>query len=131
MHVREEEFSSLVTRIRSQHSLRPIYVLVPTNTLGTHLRRLIASERPAVNVRFVTFPNLAQAVAIEQLVGSKRIPLPAMADFLAARKAIQAKVRPDGYFGPIKDFPGTPRAVLKTLTDLKKAGVGPRELLEI
>ncbi|MGH2403139.1 MAG: PD-(D/E)XK nuclease family protein [bacterium] len=92
------------------------------------LRRVISAGRPAVNVRFVTFLDLAKSVAIADLVASKRIPMPAMADFLAARKAIQTKVRPEGYFGPIKEFPGTPRAVLKTLTDLKKAGIGASEL---
>lgn len=126
----EAELSRIIQEIRRENALRPIYILVPTHILGTRLSRVISADKPAINVRFVTFPDLARAVAITDLVASKRIPLPAMADFLAARKAIHAKVRPDGYFGPIKDFPGTPRAVLKTLTDLKKAGIGPAAFLE-
>jgi ATP-dependent helicase/nuclease subunit B len=124
----EAEFLRLLGEVRRDSGLRAIYVVVPTHVLGTRLLRLISAERPAVNVRFVTFPDLAGSVGIADLVASNRIPMPAMADFLAARKAIQAKVRPDGYFGPIKDFPGTPRAVLRTLTDLKKAGIGAAEL---
>jgi len=127
----EAEFSRLVEEIRREGGLSPIYVIVPTHVLGTRLLRVISATRPAVNVRFVTFPDFAGAVAIADLVNSKRIPLPPMADFLTARTAIQAKVRPVGYFGPIKEFPGTPRAVLTTLTDLKKAGIGPAELRRI
>jgi ATP-dependent helicase/nuclease subunit B len=124
----EAEFSRLLGEIRRDGGLRTVYVVVPTHVLGTRLLRLISADRPAVNVRFVTFPDLAESVAIADLVASSRTSMPAMADFLAARKAIQAKVRPDGYFGPIKEFPGTPRAVLRTLTDLKKEGIGPAEI---
>ncbi|HEY3248128.1 MAG TPA: PD-(D/E)XK nuclease family protein [bacterium] len=124
----EGEFTRLVEGIRRDQGFRSVFVVVPTHVLGERLLRIISATRPSINVRFVTFPDLAQAVAIAELVKSSRIPMPSMADFLAARKAIQAKVRPDGYLGPIKDFPGTPRAVLKTLTDLKKAGIGPEDL---
>ncbi|HEY3247627.1 MAG TPA: hypothetical protein VGK88_04980, partial [bacterium] len=122
------QFARLIDDIRREAALQSIFVIVPTHILGEHLLRAISRDRPAFNVRFVTFLDLAKAVAVADLVASRRIQLPPMGDFLAARKAIQTKVRPDGYLGPIKEFPGTPRAVLKTLTDLKKAGLGPQEL---
>lgn len=115
--------------LRDRDCLASIHVLVPSHVLGRHLMRLLARGRGVCfNVRFVTFPGLAEAVGIERIVASRRIPLPGMADYLIARKAITTRVGADSYLWPILQFPRTPRTVLATLTDLKKAGVAPEHL---
>lgn len=81
-----------------------------------------------LNARFLTFPDLAHAVALERLAPSGRIPQPPLADFLIARRAIAAKVGQGGYFAPVSTFPNTPRTILASLGDLKRAGIGPDRL---
>jgi hypothetical protein len=129
-HLLEDSFCSTVAVWRSQDRLRPIYVLVPTRVLGRHLMRAVASRHGvSFNVQFKTFPDLAETVAAEQLVSSGRLPLPPLAELLIARKALQAVVHTEGsYFAPVREFPRTPRRILATIVDLKKAGVGPGPL---
>ncbi|HLW61180.1 MAG TPA: PD-(D/E)XK nuclease family protein [bacterium] len=127
----EDAFSEAVAAIRRRDPLGSIVVLVPTHVLGRHLMRLLAQRHGVCfNVRFQTFPDFAESVGLEALVASGRIPVSPLGAFLIARKAINAKVTSDGYFAPIRESPGTPRAVLITLTDLKKAGVTPDRLEE-
>jgi ATP-dependent helicase/nuclease subunit B len=126
----ENAFCEVVAAVRARSPLASIYVLVPTHILGRHLLRTVAHRYGACfNVRFHTFPDLAEVIGIEALVATKRIPPPSLADFLIIRKAINAKVGPTGYFAPIRESPGTARAVLASLTDVKKAGIAPAELL--
>ena len=60
---------------------------------GTSCRPPARRHGICINVRFHTFPDFAEIVGIEAIVASKRLPLPRLADFLFARKAISAKVR--------------------------------------
>lgn len=127
----EDGLCEVIAALRRQSTLASIYVLVPTHVLGRHLMRLLARRHDVCfNVRFHTFPDLAEIVGIEALVASKRLPLPPLAGFLIARKAISAKVSSAGYFAPIRESPGTPRSVLASLNDLKKAGLTPQEVLD-
>lgn len=125
----EDALDSTIASVRGRECLAPVYVLVPTHVLGLHLMRVFARRHGVcLNIRFTTFPDLAEAVAIERLVALKRATLPAMADFLITRKAVNTKVGTGRYFDPIRDFPSTPRAFLSSLTDLKKAGISPADL---
>lgn len=127
----EDAFSEAVGTLRAGHPLDPIHVLVPTHVLGRHLMRTVARRAGVCfNVRFVTFPDLAEQVACERLAASGRMALPPLGDFLIARKAIKARVPAAGYLAPIRDSPGTPRAVLSSVTDLKKAGITADQLEE-
>lgn len=127
----EDAFDSMVASLRERERLAPVYVLVPAHVLARHLMRAVARRRGVCfNVRFMTFPDLAESVGTEEIVALKRVPLPEMADFLIARKAVNAKVGDGSYFASIRDFPSTPRAFLNSLTDLKKAGIAPVGLEE-
>jgi ATP-dependent helicase/DNAse subunit B len=127
----EDAFCETVATLRERDRLASIYVLVPTHILGRHLMRTVARRHGiCFNVRFHTFPDLAEIIGIEELVATGRIPLLPLADFLIGRKAINAAVPPDGYFAPIRDFPSTPRTLLASLTDLKKGGITPDRLEE-
>jgi ATP-dependent helicase/nuclease subunit B len=126
----EDGFCEAIAALRGRVPLDSIYVLVPTHVLGRHLLRTVAHRHGVCfNIRFHTFPDLAEIIGIEALVATKRLPLPVLADFLIVRKAINAKVGSSGYFAPIRESPGTARAVLASLTDIKKAGIGPADLL--
>jgi hypothetical protein len=72
--------------------------------------------------------QLAEIMGIEALVATKRIPLPDLADVLIVRKGINAEVGRTGYFASIRESPGTARAVLASLTEIKKAGIAPEDL---
>ena len=126
----EDAFCEVIAALRKRSPLDSIYVLVSTHILGRHLLRTVAHRHGVCfNVRFHTFPDLAEVIGIEALVATKRLPLPALADFLIVRKAINTKADPTGYFAPIRESPGTPRTVLASLTDVKKAGITPEDLL--
>lgn len=125
----EEALASTVADLRVQDRLASIYVLVPTHILGRHLMRAIARRQGiCFNVRFHTFPDLAEIVGIEPLVRTGRIPQPPLADYLLARRALRETVPPDGYLAPVRDLPSTPRLVLRTLQDLGRAGLTPAQV---
>lgn len=125
----EDALDSTVASVRRSEPLAPVYVLVPTHVLGLHLMRIIARRQGlCLNICFTTFPDLAEAVAIERIQALRQTRLPTMADFLVTRKAVNAKVGTGRYFVPIRDFPSTPRALLSSLTDLKKEGISAADM---
>ncbi|MDQ7844556.1 MAG: PD-(D/E)XK nuclease family protein [Armatimonadota bacterium] len=125
----EEALASAVAALRAQDCLASIYVLVPTHILGRHLMRAIARRQGiCFNVRFHTFPDLAEIVGIEPLVRTGRLPQPPLADYLLARRALRQAVPADGYLAPVRDLPSTPRVVLRTLQDLGRAGLTPAQV---
>ncbi len=125
----EEALAGTVAELRGRDRLATVYVLVPTHILGRHLMRSIARRQGVcVNVRFHTFPDLAELVGIEPLVRSGRIPQPPLADYLLARRALRGTVAADSYLAPVRDLPSTPRTVLRTLQDLGRAGLTPAQV---
>ena len=99
----ENAFCEVIGALRAGDPLNPIHVLVPTHVLGRHLMRTVARRSGVCfNVRFLTFPDLAELVACERLAASGRVALPPLGDFLIARKAIKARVPANGYLAPIR-----------------------------
>lgn len=77
----EDAFCEVVAALRERDRLASIYVLVPTHILGRHLMRTVAKRHGiCFNVRFHTFPDLAEIIGIEDLVATGRIPFPPLAD---------------------------------------------------
>jgi ATP-dependent helicase/nuclease subunit B len=127
----QEGLSDTVAALRRRDALATVYILVPTHILGRHLMRTIARRRGACfNVRFHTFPELAEVIGIEHLVSSGRIPMSPIADYLLARKAVATKIPEGAYFGPIRDFPSTVRTIQSSVSDLRRAGISARRLVE-
>lgn len=125
----ERSLDKALGALRLRDPLSAVCVFVPSHIQGRHLARMVAQwQTMCFNVNFLTFPDLAHAVALERLAPSGRIPLPPLADFLLARRAIAAKVGQGGYFAPVSTFPNTPRTILASLGDLKRAGIGPDRL---
>jgi ATP-dependent helicase/DNAse subunit B len=137
----EHELARYVLEARRSASLKELNILVPAHDLGRHLQHTLARWiGAAFNVRPLTFPELAKALVFERVIESKRLPLQTIVEFLIARKAVRVTLGVGTYFAPIRDFPSTPRAILSSLTDLKKAdisaerlagGVGSSKLMEL
>jgi ATP-dependent helicase/DNAse subunit B len=80
-------------------------------------------------VHVVTLPELAERVALLPLALAGRQPLPAVADRLLVDRAIRGAVPPaGGYFSAVAGARNFPSAMLRTLLDVKRAGLGPADL---
>src|SRR5262245_36301307 len=78
-----------------------------------------------------SFTQMAARAAATELVASGRTPATRLAgEALAARIAFEA-VRDEAfeYFEPVAELPGFPRAVARTVDELRQAGVAPASLL--
>ena len=119
-----------VRRLRQQDPRGALLLVVPSRLLGARLRARLARALDGVaGIHVVTLPELAERVALLPLARAGRQPLPAVADRLLVDRAIREAVPPaGGYFSGVLDARNFPAAVLRTLLDVKRAGLGPAEL---
>ena len=119
-----------VRRLRQQDPRGALLLVVPSRLLGARLRARLARALDGVaGIHVVTLPELAERVALLPLALAGRQPLPAVADRLLVDRAIREAVPPaGGYFSGVLDARNFPAAVLRTLLDVKRAGLGPAEL---
>ena len=119
-----------VRRLRQQDPRGALLLVVPSRLLGARLRARLALALDGVaGIHVVTLPELAERVALLPLALAGRQPLPAVADRLLVERAIREAVPPaGGYFSGVLDARNFPAAVLRTLLDVKRAGLGPAEL---
>jgi hypothetical protein len=95
-----------VRRAREADPLRPIDLLVGSNLLGIHLRRLLARRLGALaDVRTSTFLDLARARAERALAGEGQRPLPPLGDDLIIG-GIVSSLPSGGTFDPVRETPG-------------------------
>src|SRR5262249_13855774 len=77
----------------------------------------------------ITLPELAERVAFPPLARAGRQALPAVADRLLVDRAIRVAVpAAGGYFSGVINARNFPAAMLRTLLDVKRAGLGPADL---
>ncbi len=126
----EERLVADVRRLRQQDPRGALLLVVPSRLLGAWLRARLARALDGVaGIHVVTLPELAERVALLPLARAGRQPLPAVADRLLVDRAIREAVPPaGGYFSGVIDARNFPAAVLRTLLDVKRAGLGPAEL---
>ncbi len=119
-----------VRAIRQRDPRGALLLVVPSRLLGARLRRGLARALGGVaGLDVVTLPELADRVAALPLAFAGRQPLPAVADRLLVDRALRAAVpAAGGYFSGVLDARNFPAAVLRTLLDLKRAGLGPEDL---
>jgi RecB family exonuclease len=117
----EHHLAQEVIAHRGRDPLAPLPVLVGGTLLRPHLRRRLAELTGGhLNVRLVTVGELGLRLGQSRLVAAGRRPLPFLADrILAHQVALDAK----GYFEPVAAMPGFPSVLLRTLRDLRTAGV--------
>ena len=119
-----------VRAIRQRDPRGALLLVVPSRLLGARLRRGLARALGGVaGLDVVTLPELADRVAALPLAFAGRQPLPAVADRLLVDRALRAAVpAAGGYFSGVLDARNFPAAVLRTLLDLKRAGLRPEDL---
>jgi len=99
--------------------------------LGLYLRRLLALRGwNHINLRFLTFIDLARALAAEPLDREGLRPLPRYGD-LVLISSLAEKIQGESYFGSIAGRRGFQRALSATFRDLADGGVENLPLLEI
>jgi len=105
-----------------------VIVVAPTRDAADDMVRATA-DGALLGVHRTTIGHLAAAIAQRELTSRGYAPLSSI-----AREAIAARITDRAcqageltYFEPVADFPGFPRALARTLTDLRLAGVHPED----
>jgi ATP-dependent helicase/DNAse subunit B len=118
-----------VRALRQRDPLGALLLVVPSRLLGARLRAGLARALGGVaGLHVLTLPELAERIAALQLARAGRRPLPPVADRLLVDRAIRGAVPPaGGYFSGVLDARNFPTAMLRTLLDVKRAGLGPAD----
>jgi len=127
----ESAFLQAVQDRKGKDPLRPVVVLVGSNLLQIYLRRKMAVWMGGhVNVRFVTFIDLAGVLADGKLEDLGQIRAPVTAEEIFA-KEVCSKIPGDGYFYPLHNRRGFHRLLRNVFSDLRLACMGVENLLHV
>jgi ATP-dependent helicase/nuclease subunit B len=110
---------------------QPVLIVAATRGAADDLARRIAMEQGAtIGLSRFSLTQLAARVAATGLAGQGIAPSTALgSEAVAARVAFDAvRERTLGYFGEVAGTPGFPRALARTLADVRLAGVGAAQL---
>src|SRR3954451_15850271 len=114
----------LTDEVQSQRELdplAPLCIVVGTTLMRPYLRRRLAVLTGGhLNVRLMTVGELGLRLGHGRLVRDGRRPLPFLADRVLAH---EVAVETRGYFEPVAAMPGFPSMLLRTLRDLRAAGL--------
>jgi ATP-dependent helicase/nuclease subunit B len=105
-----------------------VLVIGASRGAADDLVRRLALERPAtVGIARFSLTQLAARVAAARLAGAGIAPGTALgAEAVAARAAFEARhARQLEYFAPVADAPGFPRALARTVGELRSVGAPP------
>jgi hypothetical protein len=102
-----------------------VIVAAPTREAADDFVRGVA-ETALIGIHRTTVDQLAAAIAQRELCSREYAPLTRLAHEATAARAIQQASLT--YFAPVKDFPGFPRALARTLRDLRLGRIAPRDL---
>jgi len=133
----EEAFLDFIKEKKERDPLIPLVVLVGSNLLRLYLRRLFVQKGlNHINLRFLTFLDLARALSEESLSKQMLRPLPRFGDLVAIISLIE-KLGENSYFQPIADRRGFQRGLAATFQDLWEGGIeelpvrGEKKLIEL
>jgi ATP-dependent helicase/nuclease subunit B len=125
----ENAFLAWVRGKKEKDRFAPLVVLVGSNLLGLYLQRqLVRQGLNHINLRFLTFIDLARAMAAEPLDREGLRPLPPYGDHVLI-SSLAEKIQEGSYFGPIADRRGFQRALSATFRDLADGGIETLPLL--
>ena len=116
------------------HALDEVLVVGATRASADELALALAREDGAlVGVARASFGELATKLALPVLAERLVSPGGALgAEAMATRAAFEAHQAGElGYFGPVADLPGFPRALARTLAELQQAGVDAGSLAAV
>src|SRR3954449_3084571 len=121
-HALERHVAEASVAHRERDPLAPLPVVVGGTLMRPYLRRRVAMLTGGqLNVRLMTVGELGARLGHRRLVAAGRRPLPFLADRILAQ---QVAVEGHGYFEPVAAMPGFPAVLLRTLRELRGAGVG-------
>ncbi|MGQ9694656.1 MAG: PD-(D/E)XK nuclease family protein [Thermodesulfobacteriota bacterium] len=119
----EAEFIRRVKEKKSSDPMAPVLVLVGSNLLQIYLQRLLLLKGfPHVNVRFLTFIDLARLIAFPPLMEQGRAPLPLGGELVIVNQ-LASLLNEESYFYPLRERRGFRRALLATFLDLWDSGL--------
>ncbi len=120
----ERAFIDDLKTIKRKDPLEPVVVLIGSNLLKEYLLwRLIAAGLDLLNIRLVTFTDLAADLSLIKRITDNRPILPSEGEFACALKAIETLTEPN-YFQEVSDRNGFIYALAATFTDLDEALIG-------
>jgi hypothetical protein len=119
-----------VRSLRGRDARGAILLIVPSRLLGVRFRAGIARALGGVAALHVlTLPELAERLAALPLTLGGRRPLPAVADRFLVDRAIRVAIPvTGGYFSRVASARNFPSALLRTLLDVKRAGLDAGDL---
>ena len=120
----EAALADWIVAVKGDDRLRQVVVVTGSNLAGGHLSRAVARRLGAhAGVRFVSVHALASSLAADApAAGELRLLSPLLRERLVAGLVACRAGRP-WYFAPVAETPGLPRALLRTIDDLREAGV--------
>jgi CRISPR/Cas system-associated exonuclease Cas4 (RecB family) len=96
------------------------------------VRSLLAAGEGVFGVHRTTPGRLAADLAVSALVRRDLAPVTGLGmEALAARASERCSQEGLRYFGPVADYPGFPRALRRTLSELRMAGAATDQLVEL
>ena len=108
----------------------PILVLAPTRSVADEFALSLAVERGATfGITRASVAELVARLALPVLAGQGHTPSAPLSDeAVAARAADDLREQELEYFAPVAGMPGFPRALARTLSELRMAGLTPDRL---
>ena len=103
--------------------LRPVVVLCGSSLLGHYVSRELARRgSPHAGISFLTFNELAGALAGPALLARKALPVPEGGKELIARELIRS-LPPESYFRQVQDQPHLSQVLAATFTDIEDSRI--------
>lgn len=119
----ERQLFHCVEEMKKGDPLAPIVVLAGSNLARIYLQRRLAEATGShINVRFLTFMDLARTLAEDRFLEAGMRSLSREGQMALCRRLAKELGESD-YFKPLAEFPGFPRALAATFTDLEDAGL--------
>ncbi len=119
----EEALFQSIRELKADDPLAPAVVLAGSNLARLYLQRRLAEAIGShINIRFLTFVDLARSLAEENFLCAGARELPSEGQSALCRNLSRGLSDAD-YFKPLSEFPGFPRALASTFTDLEDAGL--------
>lgn len=113
-----------ISRAKQESPLAPVTVIVPGNSVGIAVRRLLASGEMGpvssagvglIGVNFLTSARLAELLAAARLAAAKRRPVSPPVVAAAVRRVLSADA---GMFAPVAAHPATEEALVAATAEL-------------
>lgn len=126
----ESALADRVAEVRREDPFSPLTVVVGSNILAAHLRRVLAERAGGLfNVRFATFADLASLVACESGLACGATAPPFADRVIVGELVSSGKIA--AALGESAKTRGFAEVLIATFSDLAEAGCAPREAASV